>query len=208
MRALLTALCVLAATTLARAEVLTAEFDGQRFHLDYQDQAKLPDGQPGNGIAEFTPEGQTTNDWIKLFAFHHYPEAGDDPVLAVETLGKVVKEENPDANFALAENKGDGNAIIDFLTWAPGSDIMEFNVFKYARAEFGPGLVALQYAHRFKLGDMSVDEFRALRARAVRAMEQTDIASARDYFAGKAKEQLGAARDADETPAARAGADR
>ena len=51
-------------------------------------------------------------------------------------------------------------------------------------------------------------KIRALRARAVRAMEATDIASARDYFAGKAKEQLGAARDAGETPAASAGVDR
>ena len=64
----------------------------------------------------------------------------------------------------MIKNKDKGDAIIDFLTWAPDSDVMEFNVFKYARAEYGPGLVALQYAQRFKLGDMSVEQFRALRA--------------------------------------------
>jgi hypothetical protein len=113
-----------------------------------------------------------------------------------EAVDKATKESNPDANYAVMENKQKGDAIVDFLTWAEGSDIMEFNVFKYAHAEFGPGLVALQYAQRFKLGDMSVEEFRALRAHAVEAMAQADIAHARTYFAEKAKEQLGHARGA------------
>jgi hypothetical protein len=208
----LIAVCLVAAAALARADTPSVEFDGQRYRLDYQNEAKLPNGRSGNGLAEFTLEGEDVDDWTKLFAFHVYPEAGNDPSLAAAELGKVVQNDNPDANFALQENKEKGDAIIDFLTWKPGSDVMEFNVFKYARAEYGPGLVALQFAQRFKLGDMSVADFRALRERTVEAMAKTDIATARDYFAGKAKEQLGSARSGTEglgqSAAARAGGDR
>ncbi len=125
-----------------------------------------------------------------------------------EAVGRATKDDNPDANYAVVENKANGDAIIDFLTWAPDSDVMEFNVFKYARAQFGPGLVALQYAQRFKLGDMSVEDFRALRAHAVKAMTETDIAQARTYFAARAKEQLGSARDPAAPPSASAGVGR
>ena len=117
---------------------------------------------------------------------HAYPEAGEDLTLAAATLGKVVKEVNKDANFALVENPDTGEAIIDFLTWAPDSDVMEFNVFKYARAANAPGLVALQYAQRFTLGDLDVSNLRALRVRSVEEMAHTDIGPARDYFARKA----------------------
>jgi hypothetical protein len=211
MRTPLIALCVLAAATLARADAPAVEFDGQRYHLDYQDQAKLADGRQGDGLAEFTLEGENVNNWTKLFAYYVFPESGDDPTLMAQEVGKATKEQNPDANFAVIANKETGDAIIDFLTWAPNSDVMEFNVFKYARAEYGPGLVALQYAQRFKLGDLSVEAFRALRSRAVAAMAQSDIGQARTYFAEKAKEQLGSARAPTQVPEARpappAGAD-
>jgi hypothetical protein len=208
MRIPLIALWALAATTLARADVPTVEFDGQRYHLDYQDQAKQPNGRPGDSLAEFTLQGETVNNWTKLFAFFAFPESGDDPVLMAQEVGKATKEANPDANYAVIANEQKGDAIVDFLTWAEGSDVMEFNVFKYARAEYGPGLVALQYAQRFKLGDMSVEEFRALRERMVKAMAQADIAQARTYFAAKANEQLGSARRTDQEPAADAGTGR
>lgn len=162
------------------------DFSGQTFHLDFQDRAELPDGRAGNGVAEFTLQGETVNDWTKLFAFHSYPEAGDDPAVAAATLGKVVKEVNKDANFALTQDPKTGEAIIDFLTWAPDSDVMEFNVFKYARAVNGPGLVALQYAQKIKADDMDVAAFRTLRQRSVEEMARTDMAPARDYFADQA----------------------
>ena len=91
MRATLTLLCLLAAVALARADVLSVDFGGQRYSLGYEDQVKLPDGKPGDGIAEFTLKGETVDDWTKLFAFHAYPESGDNPTLAVQTLGKVLK---------------------------------------------------------------------------------------------------------------------
>lgn len=208
MRTPLIALCLVAASLMARAEDATVEFDGQSYRLDYQGAAQQPSGRQGNSLAEFTLQGETVNDWTKLFAFYLFPESGDDPVAMAETMGETTKELNPDANFKVIKNPQTGDAIIDFLTWSDGSDVMEFNVFRYARAEYGPGLVAMQYAQRFKLGDMSVEEFRALRAHAVDEMAESDMAQARDYFAAKAKEKLGSARDANPPPSASAGAGR
>ena len=144
------------------------------------------DGSPGDGLAEFTLPGETVDDWSKLFAFHAYPEMGDDPVAAVKMVGKVVKETNKDANFAIVENEKTGEAIIDFLTWTPESDVMEFNVFKYARAADGKGLVAMQYAQHIKLGDIDVEGMRALRARSVRRYgRRRRFLRPRRYFAHK-----------------------
>ena len=202
----LVAICLATVAAIAHADTPTVEFDGQQYHLDYQDQAKPENGQPGNGLAEFTLQGETVNNWTKLFAYYSFPQSGDDPSLMAAEVGKAVVETNPGANYALYENKKDGDAIIDFLTWAPESDVMEFNVFKYARAEYGPGLVALQYAQRIKDGDLDVEGMQALRARAVAEMAQAEIAQARQYFAAKAKVQTGASEEPRRDAATPAGA--
>ena len=139
MRAALGSALLLASVTCGLAETPIIDFSGQTYHLGHQDRAKLPNGRLGDGVAEFTLPGETVDDWTKLFAFHAYPEAGDDPALAAAALGKVVKAVNKDANFALTADPKTGEAIIDFLTWAPGSDVMEFNVFKYAGRRTGRG---------------------------------------------------------------------
>jgi hypothetical protein len=167
-----------------RAEDQSVEFAGETYHLDYHDRAKHPDGSAGDGVAEFTLEGETVNDWSKLFAYHIYPEVPADPALAAETLGKTVKDNNKDANYSLTKDDKSGEATVDFLTWAPGSDVMEFNVFKYAKAGDGQGLIALQYAQRFKSKDIPVEEFRKLRERMVDEMSHTDVGPAREFFAG------------------------
>jgi hypothetical protein len=203
----LLAICLAAVAVIAHADTLTAEFNGQQYHLDYQDQAKQENGQRGNGLAEFTLQGETVNNWTKLFAYYSFPESGDDPSLMVEEVGKTVKQSNPDANYQTYVNKKGGDAIIDFLTWAPGSDVLEFNVFKYARAEYGPGLVAVQYAQRFKIGELDVEGIRALRARSVEEMAHVDVAQARSYFAQQAKVQTGASEEDEQDDAAPAGAE-
>ncbi len=185
MRTALGSMLFLASVTCVLAEAPTIDFSGQTYHLDYQDRAKQRDGNSGNGVAEFTLPGETVNNWTKLFAFHSYPEVPPNPALAAETLGKTVKEANKDANFALTDGEN-GEAIVDFLTWAPDSDVMEFNVFKYAKAADGQGLIALQYAQRIKTKDMEVADFRKLRQHAVEEMAHTDVAPARDYFADEA----------------------
>jgi hypothetical protein len=187
------------------AEAPTVEFNGQRFTLGYEDQASLPDGQPGNGLAEFTLPGETVDGWSKLFAYYSYPEMGDDPTAAVEAVGKAVKETNKDANFAIVVNEKTGEAIIDFLTWTPGSDVMEFNVFKYARAADGRGLVAMQYAQHVKADDTSVEDMRELRATSVADMAATDMSQAQQYFAGKRARSASKASDRERAALARTG---
>ena len=196
---------LVATVALARAETPTVEFGGERFTLNFEDQATLEDGSRGEGLAEFTLPGETVEDWSKLFAYHAYPEMGDDPVAAVKMVGKVVKETNKDANFAIVENEKTGEAIIDFLTWTPESDVMEFNVFKYARAADGKGLVAMQYAQHIKLGDIDVEGMRALRARTVDDMAVENISEAQGYFAKKQGKSAANTATATEPALARAG---
>lgn len=182
MRLLPVIAALLVPVALAHAAPEAVEFAGQRYTLNFADAATLPDGEPGEGLAEFTLPGETVDNWSKLFAFHAYPEMEADPVAAVEAVGKAVKETNKDANYAIVANDKTGEAIIDFLTWAPESDVMEFNVFKYARAADGRGLVAMQYAQHIKLGETDVEGMRALRARMVADMAATDISQAQAYF--------------------------
>lgn len=203
---LLPALALITSVTVAwAAERPSAEFDGRRYSLGFEDQAVLPDGQAGNGIAEFTLPGETVDDWSKLLAFHAFPEMGDNPTAAVEAVGKAVKENNKDANFAIVVNEKTGDAIIDFLTWAPDSDVMEFNVFKYARSTDGRGLVALQYAQHIKLGDIDVEGMRELRATSVANMASTDMGPVQAYFAGKRARSASNAGHGDAAALARAG---
>ena len=198
---------LLASVSLARADTPAVVFGDDRFTLAFEDQATLPDGEAGDGIAEFTLAGETVDDWSKLFAFHAYPEMGDDPLAAVETVGKVVKETNKDANYAIVTNDKTGEAIIDFLTWAPESDVMEFNVFKYARSADRRGLVAMQYAQHIKLGEIDVEGMRALRQRTVDEMATEDITQAQDYFAKKRGRSASNAPQTEEPTLARAGRD-
>ena len=198
---------LVATVSLARAEVPAVEFGGQRYALNFEDQATLEDGTPGDGLAEFTLPGEKVEDWTKLFAYHAYPQMGDDPVAAVQMVGKVVKENNKDANFAIIESEKTGEAIIDFLTWTPESDVMEFNVFRYARAANGNGLVAMQYAQHIKLGEIDVDGMRALRAKSVDDMAATAITPAQDYFARQQGKSASNAEGDREPALARAGGD-
>ena len=85
---------------------------------------------------------------------------------------------------------------------------MEFNVFKYARAANGQGLVAMQYAQHIKLGDLDVEGMRALRTRSVDDMAQTDISQAQDYFARKQGKSASNAGEEWEPALARAGGDK
>jgi hypothetical protein len=206
MRTFLLSLCLLAATTLARADAPIVAFGGENYHLDYEDAARLPDGQPGDALAEFTLPGQTVNDWTKLFAYYVYPAAGGDAAQMASRVADAVVADNPNAKYVVRKSKTDDEAMIDFLTWQPGSDVMEFDVFKYAPAKYGPGLVGVQFAQRFKSSNFDVKAFRAVRERALEAMASTDPTQARTYFAAKAKERLGSARGAGQDNAAPAGA--
>ena len=189
-RSLYCLVCLLIFATAAplSAETPFIDFGGERYRLEYQDRVQTPEGGPGNPVAEFTREGETVKNWTKLFAYYAYPEAGDDPMRMAEEVGKEVKRQNPEANFAVNEDERNGNALVDFITWGPGSDVMEFNVFKFAPAGSGSGLVALQYAQRIRADDTDGMQLRALRQRMIAEMIDTPIDQAQSYFAAKSDE--------------------
>ena len=193
------------AAPIAHAASPVVEFEDQRYTLSFEDHTTLEDGQMGDAIAEFTLPGETVEDWSKLFAFYAYPQMGDDPAAAVEAVGRAVKEANKDANYAITIDDESGEAIIDFLTWAPESDVMEFNVFKYARAEDGRGLIAMQFAQHVTIDGIDVEGMRALRQRAVKDMSDMDVEQAQKYFAGKRSQTSADAGDDDKPSMAEAG---
>jgi hypothetical protein len=188
MRALLLSLFLAAALVPARAEPMTFDFGGERYRVDYQAQVQQSNGEAGQGIAEFTLKGETVDNWTKLIGYHYYPEQPGDPSQAVANLGQYLKEINKDFTYAIVDSKEKGgDAIIEFMTWEANSEVVEFDVFKYAQAGFGRGLIALQFAQRFRLKDLSVEEFQALRERSVAFMEKADISAMRSYFAEQEK---------------------
>jgi hypothetical protein len=210
MRNLCAVVVLTAGTALAWAEGADRDFvnfGGGRYTLSFEDQGEDENGDHGDGLAEFTLPGETVEDWSKLVAFHSYPDMGDDPLAAVEALGKVVKAKNKDANYAIVANDKTGEAIIDFLTWEPESDVLEFNVFKYARAADGRGLVAMQYAEHVHPGDTDAAAMRALRKRAVADMAAADLSQAKAYFTFKQRYSASNAEEVEEPSRARASLD-
>jgi hypothetical protein len=211
MRALAPILALLHLAAPACAEDPANDFYGEEYRLGFQDQARREDGRPGNAVAEFTRTGETVNDWTKLFAYYSYPDAGEDAMRMAEAVGTEVKRQNPDANYAVNQDGRNGDAIVDFITWEPDSDVLEFNIFKFAPAKFGPGLVALQYAQRIKADDTDGEKLRELRQRMILEMADEDIAQAQDYFAARTKENAtsadtrGSGTSADGTAAGQSG---
>jgi hypothetical protein len=75
-----------------------------------------------------------------------------------------------------------GEAMQELLYALPKSEVVEFNVYKYAHAGRGKWLVAAQYAFRFNLGELDGKEVRKLRLTAVDLMASFDMAGVRAFF--------------------------
>lgn len=186
MRMIAALIFLLAAPAFLLADVPDVEFGGQSYHPgpEYEGDAA---GGSGFSAVEFTLDGETVDDWTKLFAFHDYSGLDAEPAAAAATVRKTVLEQYKDASLAITDVPGRNEAILDFLTYDPERDVMEFDIFKYARAPDGGGLIALQFAQRFPAADFDKEAFPALRARLVEEMARTDVAPALTYFAKKAK---------------------
>ncbi len=118
----------------AQCENLTAIFDGEKFFERY---SQLQD--PQNKLIEFTPEGQTINNWSYLLAYrtHQIDALENDPSKIALAMGYTVKSVNPEANYQVLKKKNE--AIIDFLTWEElyKSKFIEFNVWRYIKSKDG-----------------------------------------------------------------------
>ena len=172
---LITACMLLLAPPHARAGDLSVTFAERTY-------TKVFEARNGpNIIIEFTANAEKIEAWTYLVSWHAFPQDPSTPAQAAQRLGQLVKQRNPQANFKAIANDKTGEAIVDFLTWAPNSDTMEFNVFRYAKG--AAGLIAMQFARRFKLGSIDADEMKKIRGEAIEAMAKFDMTPLREHFA-------------------------
>jgi hypothetical protein len=100
------------------------------------------------GIVEFVPAGESLDGWTQLVGFHMFWENRASPKQAGETLTRLTERRYP-GSMSRLRTKGD-EALVDFVLKAPNGDVVECNVFKYGRGPGGRGIVAFQYARRFR----------------------------------------------------------
>jgi len=108
-------------------------FDGERYVMRGDARgAPVP-------LVEYVRPGESLQDWTRLVALRHFAKL-DDPRAAAGNLARIVRQHNSNARAdVIAKNDG-SEAIVDFITWAPGDDRLEFNVHRYRRVEGLPGL--------------------------------------------------------------------
>jgi hypothetical protein len=174
MRAIITLLFLMLAVSFASAEPATFDFGGERFVKKF-DASKAPNAQ-----VEFGLSVESIEAWTRLVTVHAFPNGGNDAMRAAADLANLIRQRYPGAKYKIINNPRTSEAIIDFLLPVPKSEMMEFNVFKYAPA--GDGLVALQFARRVKLGEVDADELSGIRQRAIKEMAAYEMGPVRAYF--------------------------
>ena len=175
MRHLLALLFLCAATAFAAADTPAFTFGGERYVQKFEVKGRAPDAQ-----IEFGLVGESLEGWTKLLTLHSFTKNGNDAARAVTVLANLIRERHKGTKYGVISNPKTTEAIIDFLLPVPNSELMEFNVFKYAPA--GNELVALQFAQRIKLGEVDADQLRAIRAKALDAMANYEMAPVKAFF--------------------------
>jgi len=160
---------------LAQADAPTFTFGGETYLKKFEVQGLAPNAQVEFGLATESLEG-----WTRLVTPHSFTQSGNDAGRAAAALANLVRESYKGAPLRLMTSAQSAEAIIDFLISAPNSDVMEFNVFKYAPA--GDGLVAFQFARRIRFGEVDGAALREIRERAVSEIAQYDMAPVRAFF--------------------------
>ena len=163
----LAALCAAAAGLLAviapqAAKAGEVEFLNETYVTAHEDIRAI-----GFSLVEYVRPAEKIETWTKLVGFHKFPDNTETPKQAVQVFAQILKKIDPAHRSSIIENPNTGEAIIDFLVSKEGSDVMEFNVYKYARHPSGIGLIAIQFAQRFTLGEVDADELKAVRSKAV-----------------------------------------
>jgi hypothetical protein len=174
MRAAITLIFLMLAVSFASAEPATFDFGGERFVKKF-DASKAPNAQ-----VEFGLPAESIEAWTRLVTVHAFPNGGNDAMRAAANLANLIRQRYPAAKYKVINNPKTFETIIDFLLPVPKSEMIEFNVFKYAPA--GDGLVALQFARRVKLGDVGADELSGIRQRAIKEMAAYEMGPVKAYF--------------------------
>jgi hypothetical protein len=169
------ALLLVLTASLANAGVATFKFGGEDFVQKFEVKGRSPNAQIEFGLA-----GETLQGWTKLVTLHAFTTNGNDAMRAAATLANLIRERHKGAKYKVITNPKTSEAIIDFLIPVPNSELMEFNVFKYAPA--GNELVALQFARRVKLGEIDATELSEIRQQALKEMAQYEMAPVKAFF--------------------------
>jgi hypothetical protein len=130
----------------AAAAPTTIEFGGETYRIASSGPT------PTGFLREFIRPPETTSNWTRLVAVHHFPDL-DDPLQAAGGLARALRAQNPGAPFSIVRSDHDERVAIDFLTWQ-GDELAEFNIFIYQHNPHGPGLISHQFAARGYGSDM------------------------------------------------------
>lgn len=172
LRIVLALLCLLAALAPARAQTPTIAFGGDelvRKHEQANAQA---------GIVEFVPADESIDGWTRLVGLHMFWDHPGSPSEAAAALAQTAEQNYPGTKPRLG---GEGSeSLVDFVIAAPGGEFVEFNVFKYARGPDGRGIVAFQYARRFR--GLAAEDVRRLGARWIAEAARFDMNFVRAAF--------------------------
>ena len=144
MRVLAVLALVLAAllSTLSAAEAQSVTFGGERYSPLHQQTVNA-----SHSYVELGRDGESLKGWTKLVTLHAFPQA-NDAAAAAGALARTVRQRDPSTKMRLIANDATGEAMLDFLAFK--GDLAEFNVFKYAPASHGGGVVAVQFSQRFR----------------------------------------------------------
>ena len=66
-----------------------------------------------------------------------------------------MQQHNPAARAEVIAKNDGSEAVVDFITWTPNDDRLEFNVHRYRKVPGLPGLVSYQFAWRFRQADFA-----------------------------------------------------
>lgn len=140
-RAAVALVILVASLTLAVAET-SLVFGGDRFVRKYTS------GNDKARLIEFVPPEESIEDWTQLIGYRAIFDSSQTAGQAAAAIAAVTTERYPAAKPRV-RTKG-GEALVDFVIAPPNSDLVEFNVFKYARGHQGRGVLSFQYARRFR----------------------------------------------------------
>jgi hypothetical protein len=141
MRTVLALAAAVAGLTPARAEP-TLVFRGETFVQRYES------GNDKARLAEFVPPGETLQTWTKLIGYRAVFDSVQSPTDAAAVVGKLAQQRYAGAKPRVMVNGTE--ALVEFVAKAPNSNVIEYNVFKYAPGQDGRGIVSFQYAQRFR----------------------------------------------------------
>ena len=177
MRVLAVLALVLAAllSTLSAAEAQSVSFGGERYSPRHQQTVNA-----SHSYVELGRDGESLKGWTKLVTLHAFPQASN-AAAAAGALARTVRQRDASTKMRLIVNDATGEAVLDFLAFK--GEVGEFNVFKYAPAASGRGVVAVQFARRFRLGELDADDVKQLRERSIDEMAGFNMGPARAAFA-------------------------